>query len=158
MIRYKQITAVWMLIYLVFAYAVLAVENTSAAQGKSIAINTDATYQLGDIGPNGGKIFFVDTTGQHGLEAQSIDENGLFIWSDAVIVAKAYGNGWHLPTKFELKILYEQRKVVSGFVNDDYWSSSELDINSAWIQGFLNGDQDRYNKYSSLRVRAVCAF
>ncbi|TSA38123.1 MAG: DUF1566 domain-containing protein, partial [Methylococcaceae bacterium] len=35
---------------------------------------------------------------------------------------------------------------------------TELDSNSAWIQGFFNGDQDRYNKYSKLSVRVVRAF
>ncbi|MDO9240984.1 MAG: DUF1566 domain-containing protein, partial [Methylicorpusculum sp.] len=58
----------------------------------------------------------------------------------------------------ELKLLYEQRSRVGGFANDDYWSATELDSNSAWIQGFFNGDQDRYNKYSTLRVRAVHTF
>jgi hypothetical protein len=78
--------------------------------------------------------------------------------SDAVTAASAYGSGWHLPTKTELKVLYEHRNVVGGFAKDDYWSCTELDSNSAWIQGFVNGDQDRYNKYSKLSVRAVRAF
>ena len=73
-------------------------------------------------------------------------------------MARAYNNDWHLPTKTELKLLYEQRMLVGNFTKDDYWSSTELDSNSAWIQGFLNGDQDRYNKYSKLQVRAVRSF
>jgi hypothetical protein len=106
----------------------------------------------------GGKVYNVDDSGEHGLEAKTADEINTLNWNDAVTVASAYSADWHLPTKTELKILYEQRHVVGGFAKDDYWSSTELDSNSAWIQGFFNGDQDRYNKYSKLSVRAVRAF
>ncbi|MSR16348.1 MAG: DUF1566 domain-containing protein [Methylococcaceae bacterium] len=115
-------------------------------------------YQLGDTGPEKGKIFYVDDSGCHGLEAKATDEINTLSWKDAYIAANIYGSGWHLPTKIELKVLYEHRNRVGGFAKDDYWSSTELDINSAWIQGFGNGDQDRYNKYSRLSVRAVRKF
>ncbi len=116
------------------------------------------TYRLGDKGPMGGKVYYVDDSGEHGLEAKTADEINTLNWNDAVTVASVYSAGWHLPTKTELKILYEQRHVVGGFAKDDYCSSTELDSNSAWIQGFFKGDQDRYNKYSKLSVRAVRAF
>ena len=115
-------------------------------------------YVPGDSGPQGGKVYYVDDSGVHGLEAKAADEISSLSWSDAVLAASAYGSGWHLPTKAELKVLYEHRNVVGGFAKDDYWSATELDSNSAWIQGFGNGDQDRYNKYSKLSVRAVRAF
>jgi hypothetical protein len=117
-----------------------------------------AMYELGDRGPLGGKVYYVDDSGEHGLEAKVADEINSLNWSDAVTAASALGSGWHLPTKTELKVLYEQRNVVGGFAKDDYWSATELDNNSAWIQGFGNGDQDRYNKYSKLSVRSVRAF
>ena len=92
------------------------------------------------------------------MEAKAADEISSLSWSDAVTAASAYGFGWHLPAKTELKVLYEQKNMVGGFAKDDYWSSTELDSNSAWIQGFVNGDQDRYNKYSKPSVRTVRAF
>jgi hypothetical protein len=130
--------------------------NTAGSNGNSYKLV--ATYKLGDNGPMGGKVYYVDDSGEHGLEAKAADEINSLTWSDAVIAAGAHGFGWHLPTKTELQMLYEHRNVVRGFAVDDYWSSTELDINSAWIQGFGNGDQDRYNKYSKLTVRAVRAF
>jgi hypothetical protein len=117
-----------------------------------------AMYVPGDRGPQGGKVYYVDASGEHGLEAKATDEINSLSWSDAVTAAGAYGSGWRLPTKTELKVLYEQRNVVGSFAKDDYWSATELDSNSAWIQGFGNGDQDRYNKYSKLSVRAVRPF
>ena len=130
--------------------------STEGSNGNSYKLI--ATYELGDNGPLGGKVYYVDDSGEHGLEAKAADEINSLTWSDAVTAAGTYGFGWHLPTKTELKMLYEHRNVVRGFAKDDYWSSTELDINSAWIQGFGNGDQDRYNKYSKLSVRAVRAF
>ena len=130
--------------------------STEGSNGNSYKLI--ATYELGDNGPLGGKVYYVDDSGEHGLEAKAADEINSLTWSDAVKAAGTYGFGWHLPTKTELKMLYEHRNVVRGFAIDDYWSSTELDINSAWIQGFGNGDQDRYNKYSKLSVRAVRDF
>jgi len=130
--------------------------NPAAPNGNSY--KPGATYGLGDMGPLGGKVYYIDDSGEHGLEAKATDEINSLSWSDAVATASAYGSGWHLPTKIELKVLYQHRSVVGGFAKDDYWSATELDINSAWIQGFGNGDQDRYNKYSKLSVRAVRAF
>jgi hypothetical protein len=51
-----------------------------------------------------------------------------------------YGD-WYLPSKYELNLLYLQKVVVGGFVNNNYWSSSETDTNTAWNQYFNNGHQ-----------------
>lgn len=143
---------------LLLGHNVEARGNVSTAGSNENSYQLVATYKLGDNGPMGGKVYYVDDSGEHGLEAKAADEINSLTWSDAVNAAGNDGFGWHLPTKTELKMLYENRNVVSGFAKDDYWSSTELDINSAWIQGFGNGDQDRYNKYSKLSVRAVRAF
>lgn len=128
------------------------------AMSSSAYTEESTTFKLGDIGPQGGKVYFIDSSGQHGLEAKPVDQPGSLIWRDAMAAADAYGSGWHLPTIAELKLLYEQQMHVGGFANDDYWSSTEQDVNSAWIQGFARGDQDRYNKHSKLKVRAVRVF
>jgi hypothetical protein len=71
-------------------------------------------------------------------------------------------NCWHLPTKTELGLLFEQKTVVGGFANDLYWSSTEYDASSAWLQYFGNGNQNvnykNSTQNSTLRVRAVRAF
>ena len=139
---------------LILGNAVQAAGTVNPATPNGNSYKPGAMYVPGDSGPQGGKVFYVDDSGEHGLEAKAADEINSLSWSDAVTTASAYGAGWHLPTKTELKVLYEQRNVVGGFAKDDYWSSTELDSNSAWIQGFVNGDQDRYNKYSKLSVRA----
>ena len=67
---------------------------------------------------------------------------------------------WFLPSKDELNLMYENLKVfgVSDFVDSFYWSSSEFNAYFAWAQYFGSGLQFNYDKYYTLRVRAVRAF
>ena len=147
MTGFKEIAKLALLaVSLLLAHTVEARGTVSTEGSNGNSYKLIATYELGDNGPLGGKVYYVDDSGEHGLEAKAADEINSLTWSDAVTAAGTYGFGWHLPTKTELKMLYEHRNVVRGFAKDDYWSSTELDSNSAWIQGFGNGDQDRYNK------------
>ncbi len=68
-----------------------------------------------------------------------------------------YGD-WYLPSKHELNLLYLQKTVVGGFASASYWSSSELGLNDAWFQDFLNGAQFYVLKVNTFCVRAVRAF
>jgi hypothetical protein len=69
-------------------------------------------YQLGDTGPGEGKIFYIDDSGCHGLEAKATDEINSLSWNDAFIAANSYGSGWHLPTKK----LSEMLKILTRIV------------------------------------------
>ena len=140
-------------------------------------------YHYGDIGPDGGKVFYVDGSGCHGLEAQVADASsgGTMSWSAAISAAAAYNittitgisglncsttvlpatpNCWHLPSKNELSWLYEQKAVVGGFVPTIYWSSTQAAYDDAWAQSFYDGGQSGTSKDGSpdFRVRAVRAF
>ena len=133
-------------------------ENTVDSAAKNGPSPVQITYRKGEIGPHGGKVILVDTSGMHGVAVKSEDEPDSMTWDAAVIAVQKYGEGWRLPTIDELRLMYEQRKRIGGFDNEDYWSAKEQDVNSAWIQGFRLGDQDRYNKQSKLKVRAVRSF
>jgi hypothetical protein len=127
-----------------------------------------SSFRIGDTGPGGGIVFYVDSTSQHGLEAQAADyvkgSKIYFTWGDAKTVARSYGVGWHLPTKDELNQLYLQMAVVGGFFANGtekgtYWSSTETEYaNYAWFQTFGIGFQNGNAKSSGFRVRAVRAF
>jgi Protein of unknown function (DUF1566) len=76
-----------------------------------------------------------------------------------------YGD-WYLPSKYELNLMYlniGQGNAlglgnVGGFANNDYWSSTELDLIDAWDQNFTSGNQYYWSKGLSDYVRAVRAF
>ena len=87
-------------------------------------------------------------------------------------LARAYTGGgyadWFLPSKDELNQMYTNKATInttasanggSDFATAYYWSSTEIDLNVAWLQNFYNGSQDDVNKYyPNFSVRAVRAF
>ena len=68
-----------------------------------------------------------------------------------------YGD-WYLPSKYELNLLYLRKTAVGGFASGYYWSSTEFNINLAWLQVFGDGSQSYTYKDLTLYVRAVRAF
>jgi hypothetical protein len=70
---------------------------------------------------------------------------------------------WFLPSKDELKKLWINQNTIGGFSSDYfsynyYWSSSELNANTAWSLFFQIGDWNLFSKSYRVRVRAVRAF
>ena len=82
---------------------------------------------------------------------------GEMSWNEAKEACANLGNGWRLPTKDELNLIYENKNVVGGFANYYYWSSTEAGFKYAWNQSFLNGLQFNGNKDFAYFVRAVRA-
>jgi hypothetical protein len=150
----------------------------------------------------GGKIFWLDATGQHGLIAATEDQSTGIQWSNGttritattgdglyaglmnttLIIANqiaddqegnfaaklcadysvidgdiTYGD-WYLPSKYELNLLYLQRDMVGGFSMWQYWSSTEYNFESAWLETFYLGLQATSAKYNAFFVRAIRAF
>ena len=160
------------------------------------------TYNIGDPGPAGGYIFYVnpnyEQVGWRYLEAAPYDQqnggiasqwyNGNYINigsiqtsvgsgksnTEKIIATQGEGNyaawrckdisingynDWFLPSKDELDLINKNlvSKGIGGFVEDCYWSSSEVDGNDAWGQ-YLQHHQYTSNKRNNMRVRAVRAF
>lgn len=117
------------------------------------------SLKIGDIGPGGGLIFFIE--GSRCLEVSPY--LGDYNWYDALEVAKNYNGGgfsdWYLPTKGELNLVYENL-VKTGILQDYkyHWSSSELNFNIAWSRSFSDGYLYGYNKYRTYSVQAIRAF
>ena len=81
-------------------------------------------------------------------------------WYYAKKACADLGNGWRLPTKDELNLLYKNKDKIGGFADNVYWSSSNEASSStlAWKQGFDYGDQHISNKYDTKYVRAIRTF
>jgi uncharacterized protein (DUF2147 family) len=89
-----------------------------------------------------------------------ISINGLGNYSArlcADLVFAGYSD-WYLPSKVELNKLYLNRTKIGGFVNNNYWSSSEYSINMAWQQSFGTGYCYLNSKTQIAVVRAVRRF
>ena len=76
-------------------------------------------------------------------------------WEDAKKVCEDLGDGWRLPTREELHVMWLHRDYIGGFAAAYYWSSSEYNNILAWSQHFNNGYQNFYGKVTASYVRAV---
>ena len=114
--------------------------------------------KLGNTLPDGGIVFYVDSSGSHGLEVKAADESDLLNWEDAIDAASNYGSGWRLPTSDELQLLYEQKSNIGGFAAGNYWSSSSSENRTVVRQNFSDGVTQYQHIADELRVRAVRSF
>ena len=78
-------------------------------------------------------------------------------WEDAKKVCEDLGDGWKLPTREELHLMWFNRESIGGFAVADYWSSSEYSNSNAWGQNFYSGDRGNNSKDYTNYVRAVRA-
>jgi hypothetical protein len=76
-------------------------------------------------------------------------------WNYAKIVCAELGDGWRLPTREELYLMWLNRESIGGFSAAFYWSSSEENSHYAWSQYFYNGYQDYNAKDYTYYVRPV---
>jgi hypothetical protein len=89
------------------------------------------------------------------LSVAQYDFTDVMDWRNAMQACNALGNGWRLPTKSELYILYKNKNNIKGFLNDAfYWSSTEDDNCCAWFQNF-SGWSKIDMKMVTMHVRAV---
>jgi hypothetical protein len=80
---------------------------------------------------------------------------GNHTWKDANYVCALLGDGWRLPTREELHLMYLNKNEIGGFAEACYWSSSEYTNYNAWGQSFFNGSQYSLRKHAAYYVRAV---
>jgi hypothetical protein len=171
--------------------------NLSSCGEEGSTVEDPTTFEKIELGSEyqGGIIFYLDGTGQHGLVAAKTDQsitdpwyNGNFVTTNALsptdgkanteLIVKAQGNtgvyaakicrdykgggysGWFLPSKDQLNILYQNRHLLDNFADQIYWSSTEYDIGSAWVQDFTNGDQylDNTSDGANVHTRAIREF
>ncbi|MGK0391762.1 MAG: hypothetical protein ACI94Y_004529 [Maribacter sp.] len=122
-----------------------------------------SSYGQVKVGDNyqGGIVFYVNGAGQEGLVCQTNDL-GSMDWANAVSLCDRLGDGWRLPTKAELNLMYTNlhNRGRGNFVNEYYWSSSDNnDRTNVWDQDFSNGVPNFGEKVGYLEyVRAVRTF
>ena len=129
--------------------------------GLTITGSVYAQIKVGNQ-KDGGIVFWVDSTGTHGLIAD-IKDLGKFNWNDATNTCKNKGAGWYLPSQDEIEKLLKYQDKVGGFADEYYWSSSESSPTFAYIQHIPYIPKDPssifpVSKTEQYYVRAVRAF
>ena len=128
-------------------------ESESAASNES-TVNYNgrevSTVKIGNLE------VMTEDLGEEGDEFQ--EPYLLMDWYEAMEACADLGDGWRLPTKDELNVLYQNKDKIGGFAIVYYWSSTEDGGSSAWGQLFDDGTQGYGNKNGNTYVRAVRAF
>jgi len=126
--------------------------------GNELGGISSKTFQLKIIAEREKKLTFI-VYGGYKLYVNTKDNAESDTWEQAIQTCQnltAYGyNDWYLPSKEELKALYQNKESIGGFRLSYYWSSMENFTSNAWIQVFSNGDQYFVSKTSTGRVRCV---
>ena len=92
------------------------------------------------------------------LEVAQYDFPKRMTYDDAKRACEKLGEGWELPDKDDLNILFQNISKIKGFQDYYYWSSTEYDRNSAWYQRFKFGNKNYTNKSAMYYVRAIRSF
>ena len=117
-------------------------------------------YKIGDTGPGGGIVFFIE--GNTFMEVSGM--LGEYNQDSAIQTAKDYKGGgftdWRLPSKDELDSIYQnlQKKGIVNFGSGQLWSSSSAGGLNGWVQRFSDGRQDFIIRRSLRGIRAVRSF
>lgn len=125
---------------------------------------------------NGGAIFYIDGTGNHGLivhdKALWVDTGrGIGSWGEAISAISHLEGDWRLPSKDELNLLRLNKNVlkremrynaigqpIGDEVNGIYWSSTENYNSTAWTVDFSNGEQACFDKKLWFGIKAIKSF
>lgn len=67
-------------------------------------------------------------------------------------------SGWFMPSRGEMAVLYENRELIGGFVEAEYWSSCESDGNRACVFSFITGAPTSAFKSDRKKVRVIKYF
>ena len=147
-------------------------QSVPQQNSKKIICNSVWTYKTNLVGNT------LTTIGSGGLNTQNIINSGAIVvayyypYYDGVIrVCTNYTSGgfkdWVLPSKDELNILFINRDKIGGFTKETdsrvgnyawYWSSSEFDVNNAWMLDFSDGTITSRSKQFAGGARAIRYF
>ncbi len=109
----------------------------------------------------GGYIFYLNGTGDHGLIVYFKDLPNLN-WESAQkkcsnFKSEGYDD-WRLPTKDELNRIYQARTYIGIYSKSKYWASTEANKDAGWAQNFKDGLTSQVPKQTSIGVRPVRSF
>jgi hypothetical protein len=128
-------------------------------------VAASAEPKVGDKMPDGTVFAGISPDANKPMYATPADTSLTMTFNDAQKYAAqldAHGHkDWHLPSKAELNVLFNNRAAIGGFDISGsipagwYWSASPLGEWDAWCQRLSDGAQDGGNKNGHLSVRPV---
>jgi hypothetical protein len=120
-----------------------------------ISCEKNPTLAIGDP-YEGGVIVHLEGNGSGIIAAESSINTTSINWESAKqacssLILNGYGD-WRLPTKDELNHIFQSRNDVPNLGSEGYWSSTEKDADSAWLQ-YINTSTGNGEQTVDLKVR-----
>lgn len=124
--------------------------------GAGAQSNTDGTGNsaaiVATLGNNGGVPYAAQLCNDHEVDSQG---------NTPCQAGNTCYNDWFLPATDQAAAVFNNRAAIGGFAAANYWSSTELSANPAFLAlstDFNSGSQFAAGKDNLLRVRCVRAF
>jgi len=134
--------------------------TTSKTKPTTTTTNQASIYKLGQSF-QGGIIYFIDKSGEHGL-IMSEKDLGSYSYETALkkVTKFTAGNSyaWRIPSKDELTKLFAYQQPLNSLSKGNYWSSTPDQDNYVWSINMVNGKPASSNKSLYYFVRAVKSF
>ena len=117
------------------------------------ATNNNGTKQWKTANTSGQPVWVSTKTAYDYPSGETADDYPAFKWAEE-LEYEGYTD-WRLPTKDELKELYDYGRAHISYTAYYYWSSTEYSANGAYVAYFVNGNVDGGYKTYDFYVRAV---
>lgn len=89
------------------------------------------------------------------LEVAHNDFPGSWSLAVATRACAKLGEGWRLPTKTEMDLIYSSRRTIGGFTTEYYWYNDDQVKDSFGFLNFTDGETGYVDEKGTGRVRAV---
>ncbi len=77
---------------------------------------------------------------------------------EAIKFAHGGFSDWFMPSLLEMEFLFQNREVIGGFTESEYWSSCESNETNACVMSFITGEKLSKPKSEYRRVRVIRFF
>jgi hypothetical protein len=111
--------------------------------------NEDLVEKIYEVNDIVGKPIKIDR-----IEVAKFDFKQEMNWDDANFQCNNLGNGWRLPNRLELNILFNNMEKIGGFNKSNYWSATPIGL-YYYYQDFIMGYKSPADKNMKFFVRPV---
>ena len=113
------------------------------------------------IGQRCGDVIYAGASDGSRVYVEAQPRAALLLWEDATAACTALGPEWRLPTRGELKVLFDNRDagaLAGTFDAGWHWSSTQVDgLFTPWVRNLATGERGTASAGNAFAARCVRA-